>query len=696
MLKKSNVLHGTLTSEKLSEAERFWIQVEQEKFFPEELKSLKDNKIEKESPLYNYMPYLDENGLIRLRGRLEFCNFSIDEKHPLILPKNSWLTTLIVCREYNKVMHEGTASTLAQNFIPKHGLELHRQGKDYWKNIIERSPWWGGFYELLVRFVKESLRKILGKALLSFEEMTTILTEIEAVLNLRPLSYVYEENDEPRPLTPMHFLNFGQNQPTYPITHKNGNSSDECPTGIKMYKGKWARRTRVRNSSKLAVQNAARKTLQEALEEVITTQEENVDLETLNLSSISITALRELHTELTKNERSCKETTWKPRYLSLDGVNKMDFSKPQKKRKIETETDSEKEGEETDEDIYDIEDEKEFDHSEAGWLQEVLFAKMGEAANMLNMPAYTKCSKYSSREKIELLIYEEYLKQKMKCSINHEEKDLNLVHRGVNYNVSVADIVNHFIQPPVSEDNPMILSPNWTTLTGMDMLQSSDRSLRNTAKFVDHNKAYIGYLTGHTKNPPKCIKCCNAENTKTCKETFDVVVNAMKSSLIVTDEEMKQAAMVETRQSAVQVEDCCCDALANSANAVQLLTHRFISLFLWPYLLGTLNLTKKLEELVVTKRNPPKYKKIKNQSKGPPNNKGRKKSNIKNNIKEPVVKNNIKKPVENHFPPSTSTQSLRRSRRSCVLQRRSFTFCDTSSEDEIADDSDEDFIIHKI
>ncbi|GFY39626.1 uncharacterized protein TNIN_116181 [Trichonephila inaurata madagascariensis] len=76
----------------------------------------------------------------------------------------------------------------------------------------------GGFYERLVRSVKESLHKILGKALLSFEEMTTILTEIEAVLNLRPLIYVYEENDEPRPLTPMHFLNFGQNQPTYPVT----------------------------------------------------------------------------------------------------------------------------------------------------------------------------------------------------------------------------------------------------------------------------------------------------------------------------------------------------------------------------------------------------------------------------------------------------------------------------------------------
>ncbi|GFT55129.1 integrase catalytic domain-containing protein [Trichonephila clavipes] len=87
---------------------------------------------------------------------------------------------------------------MVQNFIAKERI--------IWKSIIDRSKWWGGFYERLVRYVKESLHKILGKALLSFEEMTTILTEIEAVLNLRPRSYVYEENDEPRPLTPMHFF----------------------------------------------------------------------------------------------------------------------------------------------------------------------------------------------------------------------------------------------------------------------------------------------------------------------------------------------------------------------------------------------------------------------------------------------------------------------------------------------------------
>ncbi|GFY74031.1 integrase catalytic domain-containing protein [Trichonephila inaurata madagascariensis] len=111
-----------------------------------------------------------------------------------------------------------------KNFIAKERI--------IWKNIIERSPWWGGFYERLVRSVKESLLKILGKALLSFEKMRTILTEIEAVLNLRPLSYVYEENNEPRPLTPMHFLICGQNQPTYPVTFaeilENASTKSSC------------------------------------------------------------------------------------------------------------------------------------------------------------------------------------------------------------------------------------------------------------------------------------------------------------------------------------------------------------------------------------------------------------------------------------------------------------------------------------
>lgn len=75
-----------------------------------------------------------------------------------------------------------------------------------WKYIAERAAWWGGFWERLVRSVKTCLKKVMGRASLSFEEMTSLLAEAEATINSRPLTFVYNEPEEPQPLTPAHFL----------------------------------------------------------------------------------------------------------------------------------------------------------------------------------------------------------------------------------------------------------------------------------------------------------------------------------------------------------------------------------------------------------------------------------------------------------------------------------------------------------
>ena len=47
------------------------------------------------------------------------------------------------------------------------------------KFILPASPWWGGFYGRLVRSVKMSFKKILGKSWLSYEELETFLLKIE-------------------------------------------------------------------------------------------------------------------------------------------------------------------------------------------------------------------------------------------------------------------------------------------------------------------------------------------------------------------------------------------------------------------------------------------------------------------------------------------------------------------------------------
>jgi len=108
---------------------------------------------------------------------------------------------------------EGLSQILSSNKF----LNFMSKERIVWKNIIERAAWWGGFYERMVKSVKQSLRKIIGKASLSYEEMSSLLVEVEAVLNMRPLTYVYNEKDEPEPLTPMHFSNFGRVEHTFPI-----------------------------------------------------------------------------------------------------------------------------------------------------------------------------------------------------------------------------------------------------------------------------------------------------------------------------------------------------------------------------------------------------------------------------------------------------------------------------------------------
>ena len=73
-----------------------------------------------------------------------------------------------------------------------------------WRFNVEAAPWWGGFFERLVKSVKLSLKKCLRNARLNYEELSTTLVEVEAVLNSRPLTYVYDEFEEP--LTPSHLV----------------------------------------------------------------------------------------------------------------------------------------------------------------------------------------------------------------------------------------------------------------------------------------------------------------------------------------------------------------------------------------------------------------------------------------------------------------------------------------------------------
>ena len=61
-----------------------------------------------------------------------------------------------------------------------------------WCFNLERAPWWGGFFKRMVGCVKRCLKKVLGNARLTYDELLTVLTEEEATLNSRPLMAVVE------------------------------------------------------------------------------------------------------------------------------------------------------------------------------------------------------------------------------------------------------------------------------------------------------------------------------------------------------------------------------------------------------------------------------------------------------------------------------------------------------------------------
>ena len=62
-----------------------------------------------------------------------------------------------------------------------------------WRYNLELARWWHGFYERHVGLFKKSLKKILGKALLTLEETMIVLCDTEGVLNSRPITYIYTD-----------------------------------------------------------------------------------------------------------------------------------------------------------------------------------------------------------------------------------------------------------------------------------------------------------------------------------------------------------------------------------------------------------------------------------------------------------------------------------------------------------------------
>lgn len=333
----------------LEHAKKVLAKIAQQEVFTEELESLNKNRyVPKTSSLRLLHPFLDDDGIIRLRGRLAHSSESYQTKHPIILPKHHPLTRLITEHYHKMCMHSGPRMTLAtmhqefwpisgkqiansvfrkcmqcfrqnptpivqpvgqlpkqrttpsraftitgvdfcgpvylkpahrraaarkafiavficfaskavhlelvcdlsseafiaalRRFISRRGIptEIHSDnGTNFrganntlielyrllennhtreaiikecnlkrirWYFIPPRAPSFGGLWEAAVKTAKTSLAKTLGNTQLSYEDFVTVLTQIEANMNSRPLTSLSNDPGELNVLTPGHFL----------------------------------------------------------------------------------------------------------------------------------------------------------------------------------------------------------------------------------------------------------------------------------------------------------------------------------------------------------------------------------------------------------------------------------------------------------------------------------------------------------
>ena len=94
--------------------------------------------------------------------------FSARRGTPLLMVSDNGKTFKSAAREITKLMNDPGVKQYFANARMK------------WTFNLKKAPWWGGIFERLVRFVKRCLKKTIGGATLTYEELLTVVVEVES------------------------------------------------------------------------------------------------------------------------------------------------------------------------------------------------------------------------------------------------------------------------------------------------------------------------------------------------------------------------------------------------------------------------------------------------------------------------------------------------------------------------------------
>lgn len=116
----------------------------------------------------------------------------------------------------------------------------------HWHFIPPYAPNMGGLWEASIKLAKRHLSKTCQGTLLNFEEFSTVLCQIEACINSRPLTPLSTSTNDLRALTPGHFLIGAPllEIPENPITNPTSSLSSRWRLLLQMKDSFWKRWTR--------------------------------------------------------------------------------------------------------------------------------------------------------------------------------------------------------------------------------------------------------------------------------------------------------------------------------------------------------------------------------------------------------------------------------------------------------------------
>ena len=106
---------GPLQVQEMVHAESRILKLVQNKHFGDEISALSNQiTVSPNSKLCKLDCFLDDRGILRVGGRIDRASLSYEERHPVVLPRDSPVSKLIVLHFHSKMHHQGRGLTIAE------------------------------------------------------------------------------------------------------------------------------------------------------------------------------------------------------------------------------------------------------------------------------------------------------------------------------------------------------------------------------------------------------------------------------------------------------------------------------------------------------------------------------------------------------------------------------------------------------